>query len=278
LSAWPAGAARIQSITEEIAFKNEHVLHLTFAFTALHLATCRPDRREAYIATANHHYERGLALITPAIATISPNNCDAVLQSVQLICFVSWARGPQAGEYLAFGKHGRSEWLVMFRGIRTTLETVRSEDFAKTHAPAVRSKGRLLPPTDGPLGYEKQLEELREHVEFVSEAIDRDDNVQSVDVLQEMYSNRYGGKDGEYHVVFGWLYRMSENFLDRLQQCDPLPLIIYAHFVVLMNDLERFWYMKGWTHHVMSGIFEALPTEDKQYIRWPIASVGWIAP
>jgi hypothetical protein len=120
--------------------------------------------------------------------------------------------------------------------------------------------------------------ELKEHIEFVSEPADRDDNVDSVEVLQEMYSNRYGGKDGEYHVAFGWLYRMSEDFLDRLQRCDPLPLIIYAHFVVLMHDLEKFWYMKGWTHHVMSGIYEALPIEHKAYISWPMARVGWIAP
>jgi hypothetical protein len=254
------------------------VLHLIFAFTALHLATCRPDRKESYTATANRHYERALALVTPEIARLGPDNCDAVLQSVQLICFVNWARGPQAGEYLAFGRHGRSEWLVMFRGIRTTLSAFETSTFTKTHAPAVQTKGRPLPPTDGPFEYEKHLEELKQHIDFVSEPSDREDNVHSVQILEEMYSNRYRGKDGEYHVSFGWLYRMSQDFLDRLQQCDPLPLIIYAHFVVLMHDMEKFWYMKGWTHHVMSGIFEALPAQHRSWIRWPMASVGWIAP
>ena len=263
---------------EEIALSNDHVLHLMFSLTALHLARCRPHRQEEYIATADYHYERALAKLTQEIATINPENCDAVLVSVQLICFVSWARGPQAGEYLAFGKHGRSEWLVMFRGIRTTLQNVGNENFTKTHAPALRSKGRPLPPADEPFEYEKQLQELRAHLECVSELSDRDENFQSMDLLQEMYSNRYGGKDAEYHVVFGWLFRMSDEFLDRLQQRDPLLLIIYAHFVVLMFDIEKFWYMKGWTHHVMSGIFEALPIEHKAWVRWPMVSVGWIAP
>lgn len=36
--------------------------------------------------------------------------------------------------------------------------------------------------------------------------------------------------------------------------------------------------MKGWTHHVMSGIFEALATEHRAWIRWPMTTVGWIAP
>jgi hypothetical protein len=263
---------------EEIALQNDHVLHLMFSLTAFHLAKCRPLRREEYIATAEYHYERALALVTPEIANINPSNCDAVLVSVQLICFVSWARGPQTGEYLAFGNHGRSEWLVMFRGIRTTLNIMGRDSFSKTHAPAVRAKGRPLPPPGVPFEYEQQMQELQEHVTYVSELSDRDDNVHAMEVLQEIYANRFGGTDGEYHLVFGWLYRMRDEFLDRLQQLEPLTLIIYAHFIILMQDMEKFWYMKGWTHHVMSGIFEALPLEHRAWIRWPMATVGWIAP
>jgi hypothetical protein len=99
-----------------------------------------------------------------------------------------------------------------------------------------------------------------------------------VDILQECYSSRYEGVDSEYHVAFAWLYKMSDDFLDRLQQRQTIPLIIYAHFVVLMHEMERFWYMKGWTHHVMRGIFEALSREETAWIRWPMARVGWIAP
>jgi hypothetical protein len=77
--------ARVQALTEEVAMKNQHVLHLIFAFTALHLAVCRPNRKEHYTTTADYHYERALALVTPEIASLSPSNCDAVLQSVQLV-------------------------------------------------------------------------------------------------------------------------------------------------------------------------------------------------
>lgn len=232
---------------ETVALKNDHVLHLMFALTARHLAYCRPDRKDEYIATAEYHYEAALTIVTSEIADMRADNCDAILTSVQLICFVSWAKGPQPGEYLAFGENGRSEWLVMFRGIKTTVMSVGAEKFTKTHAPATRNKGRPLPPMDKPAGYEDQLKDLREHIAYVSEPAVRDENVHSVDILEEMYSNRYGGVDGEYHVSFGWLYRMSDAFLDRLQQCDPLTLIVYAHFVVLMRDMEKFWLVNAQT-------------------------------
>lgn len=262
----------------DIGFAHHHVLHLMFALTALHLGSCRPSHREDYNARADHHYEHALASVTHDLANINSSNCDGVLVSVQLICFVHWARGPQPGEYLAFGENGQSEWLLMFRGVRTTIESLGKDQFTKTHAPAVRAKGRPLTLVDKPAGYEKQLQELREHVAFASEPSERDDNIYSVDVLHECFSNRYDGHDGEYHVVFAWLYRMRENFLERLQQHDSLPLVLYAHFAVLMHEMEIFWYMKGWTHHVMSGIYEALPREHRPWIRWPMAEVAWIAP
>lgn len=263
----------------DIGFENPFVLHLMFALTALHLAHCRPDRREQYVTMANHHYERALILVTPEIANLNLSNCDAVLIAVQMICFISWGRGPQPGEYLAFGREKRSDWLIMFRGIRTTIAGVDKEQFVKTHAPALRSKGRPLPAQEAPEGYENQLNELRDHVEFVSrDTPDHQDNMKAVNILREMYDNRYQGTDGEYHVAFGWLYRMTDTFLERLQQRDPITLIIYAHFIVLIRVLEQFWYMQGWTHHVMSGIWEMTPREHRAWLDWPTKMVGWIKP
>jgi hypothetical protein len=166
----------------------------------------------------------------------------------------------------------------MFRGIRTTLESFGRHSFTKTHATTVRSKARPLPQMAEPLTYDVQLSELHEHVSVTSPATTSEENVRAVQVLQECYTSRYGGVDSEYHVVFAWLYKMSEDFLHRLQQRDAIPLVIYAHFVVLMNEMEKFWYMKGWTHHIMGGVFEALGSEHVPWIRWPMARVGYIAP
>ncbi|KAI1570880.1 C6 finger domain protein, partial [Pyrenophora tritici-repentis] len=174
----------------EIGVENPHVLHLIFAFTALHLAHCRPNRKEEYIAISDRHYERALVLVTPEIAKLSPGNCDAVLVAVQMICFISWGRGPQPGEYLAFGRDKRSDWLMMFREIRMTLASIGCPQFVKTHAPATRARGRPLPTQEVLEGYEKHLEELREHVDFVSkDTSSHGDNILAVDILREMYDH-----------------------------------------------------------------------------------------
>ncbi|XPS69862.1 hypothetical protein M3J09_002114 [Ascochyta lentis] len=279
VSPWATSGINWQHQMAEIGFENPYVLHLMFAFTALHLAHCRPTRREQYVATADHHYEQALILVTPEIANLGPSNCDAVLAAVQMICFISWGRGPQPGEYLAFGRDKRSDWLMMFRGIRTTLSSISRKEFAKTHAPATNNKSRPLPAQEAPAGYEKQLDELREHVDFVSkDTPHHEEDTEAVDILREMYNNRYQGIDTEYHVAFGWLYRMTDSFFERLQQRDPTAMIVYAHFVVLISALEQFWYMQGWTHHVMDGIWESLPREHRAWLDWPAKRIAWIRP
>lgn len=245
-----------------------------FALTAQHLAYCRPMRREEYDAIADRHYESALAKLTPELAKISSANCDAILLSVQLICFVNWAKGPHLGEYLAFGSQGGSDWLIMFRGIRTTLDGFGRDQFLRTHVPATRSKSRPLIALNEPTGYQERLSELRDHVRFMTSSAEA---VQAVDILAECYNSRYAGSDSEYHVVFAWLYRLPDTFLDQLQQRYSVALIVYAYFVVLMHEMERFWYMQGWTRHIMKGIFETLPVEHKVWIKWPMAQIGWIA-
>lgn len=278
LSSQSSGAIFWRTQVTEIALSHNHILHLILAVTATHLARFRPQRRDEYLALADHHYATALPTVTAELSYLHQDNCDPVLLSVQLICFITWARGPRPGEYLAFGDNGRSDWLVMFRGIRTTLETVGYDNFTRSITPNIRAKGKPLPIVAGTLAYEEPLAELYDYVQYASESSKLPYNVYAHKVLLECYSNRYGGMDGEYHVVFAWLFRMQEEFLEALQRHEPVPLVVYAHFVLLMNDMEGFWYMKGWTTHVLAGIWDCLGGEDRVHIRWPVSVVGWIPP
>lgn len=263
----------------EIGLQHHYLLRLIMAITALHLSRSRPQRQEEYLALANHHYAASLPTVTAELARINQDNCDALLLSVQMICFITWARGPQPGEYLAFGENGRSDWLLMFRGIRTTLENFGYDKFTRSRLPNIRAKGKPLPQVAGSLPYEEPLAELRDYIQYASSPpAALESNLLAHQLLLECYANRYGGIDGEYHVVFAWLYRMKEDFLDALQRHEAVPLVLYAHFALLMNDMEGFWYMKGWTIHVLAGIWDILRDEDRVHIRWPMSTVGWIPP
>jgi hypothetical protein len=172
----------------------------------------------------------------------------------------------------------------MFRGVRTTLESVGRDQFSKAYAPSFRAKGQPLSSLEPPLQWEERLSDLEVHVKILHSKSpmpsdhDLRDDLYALSTLRECYKSRYGGKDSELHVAFAWLYRMPEEFLARLQRHDVGPLLIYAYFVVLMREMERFWYIRGWTNHVMAGIWGVLRDEERVWARWAIERVGWIPP
>ncbi|KAF2713820.1 hypothetical protein K504DRAFT_462304 [Pleomassaria siparia CBS 279.74] len=222
-----------------MGFEHPYILHLVFAFTALHLATSRPDQRDEYMAISERHYEAALPVVTSELAKLNPKHCHAICMAVQLVCLIHCARGPQPGEFLAFGEGGRSEWLIMFRGIRTTRE------FMNTKYLRVKVPERPVPLYDFPPKYETALADLRDWVDHVSVMGDdeRDANLHAVDELAKCYHARYGGTESELLLVFAWLYKMSDEYLRRLQDLEPVPLVIFAWFTVLLGDMERLWYV-----------------------------------
>jgi hypothetical protein len=277
LSAHDAGVIFWQTNATEIALMHQYLLHLIFAITALHLADCRPTRHDEYTTKANQHYAKALPVVTSELSNLNKGNCDAVLLSVQLLCMIGWARGPQPGEFLAFGRNERSEWLTMFRGIRTTMESLDYNAFTKSHTPQMCAKSKLSRQTTR-LAFEKPLANLHDFVQYASPPSCLVSNLCALELLIECYKTHYDEIDSDYHIAFTWLFKIDKDFLDAMQAGDAVPLVLYAHFTVLMNDMEGLWYMKGWTTHVLSGIWKVLKGEHKIYIRWPIGIVGWIPP
>jgi hypothetical protein len=238
LSVWSSGAEFWRSDITQLGFTHHYILHLIFTFTALHLAYSRPEQRDEYVALADRHYDIALPSLTSELGNITSVNCHAVCMGAQLICLICWAHGPQPGEYLAFGESGRSDWLIMFRGIRTTRE-IMSTDYLRVKCPE-----RPLPLDREPPEFEKAITELRDWVQHVSSTESECyENLQNVDLLMECFQGRYGGLESELLLVFAWLFKSSEEFLVRLQNYDPIPLIVYAYFTVLLGDMERLWYV-----------------------------------
>lgn len=238
LSVWSSGAAFWRSDITQLGFVHHYILHLIFAFTALHLAYSRPEQRDEYVVLADHHYDIALPTLTSELGNISSANCHAVCMSTQLICLIGWARGPQPGEYLAFGESGRSEWLIMFRGIRTTREIMSTELLR------VKCPERPLRLDREPPQFEKAITDLRDWVQHVSSTeTECFENLQNIDLLMECFHGRYGGLETELLFGFAWLFKCSEEFLLRLQNYDPIPLIVYAYFMVLLGDMEILWYV-----------------------------------
>jgi hypothetical protein len=101
-----------------------------------------------------------------------------------------------------------------------------------------------------------------------------------IGTLIQSFDDVYGpicvsGEDAGHHEpeVFGWLYRLPEEFNDLLKQKHPAALMILAYFVVLLKELGNAWYMEGWVDHILEGIVQFLGKQYEPTIDWPIQEI-----
>lgn len=85
-------------------------------------------------------------------------------------------------------------------------------------------------------------------------------------------------KGEKWAYIFRWLYTIPELFASDLQQREPLSLILFSPFVVLLKELNAYWFVRGWPEHILSGVYRCLNVDQRASIDWQMQRVGWSPP
>ncbi len=271
-----------QTTLPKMGFSYPFVLHLMLAVSALHLAHSQPERRESYMAQGEHHYGIALRSVIVLLPSMDAVNCEAMYMSAVLICLYKLGRGPQPGEYLAFSDQGDAEWMKLLQGVRAIIQSMTHVLSSGILAPIVKAgTQKQKPPAERkiPPNYRENIEKLRR---FIAEARAGDPNAQAyieaLDCLSQSFTGFYEGTDGtresDYsNIIFAWLYRVSGEFSLRLQQKQPVVLVILAYFTILLKELDCIWYMSGWVPNITTGIHLSLPEDYRIWLQWPMEHI-----
>ncbi|CZR62697.1 related to regulatory protein involved in control of sterol uptake [Phialocephala subalpina] len=264
----------------KIAFLHEFLLHGILAISALHLSHFKKGEAQVkYQREADHHYEIALREATSALPNINEQTASALYLFGAFCPIITLALGPTPGDFLLFGNQGLTEWLLLFRGMKAILETnfefLRHGELAPMFHISIHQV--LLQSAN-----DEHLQELREMITMTAR---EDPDIQLyLKALEELAhsfppSSVPGTRSTQpsIQMVFVWLYRLSDEFADFLQQRRPIPMVILAYFCVLLHDLSSFWWAKGWAEHLMSEIHGSLSEQYRTWIRWPMEELGWIA-
>lgn len=267
------------------------ILHLIYEFSALELARQQPLRESFYRSLAEKHSVQGLRGATNLLQEMNTNDCHAIYTASVMAVMNFFAKGPQPGEYLFFGEHGSPQWLPLLWGVRTIIEMVGLEKITAgpleetSTEQSVQSVQADKPGTtlfkSPRLDWIDYFDRLQA---FVAASGDPDSAV-DVDALQKLswcYMAMYGKDDGTYQGnadqqnLFIWPYQLNETFAQRIQDRKPVPLIITAHFALLLQNYEFIWFMRGWSDHVLVAVNEILDAEYRVWLQWPISQARMI--
>ncbi|PVH70614.1 hypothetical protein DL98DRAFT_521511 [Cadophora sp. DSE1049] len=285
----------------EAAFQHPHLLHLILGISALHWARQASDRRAEFVAQSDRHYIIGMRGATKLLSAMNEDAMQLVYISAILIAIYNLALGPQPGEYIAFSEHdGEASFFTFLRGVRVIREN--NKDTTQPPASATLDTGQAAPerqfmendiPESSQFsaasygGHFKRLRNLAlAYPNDPLSSASRDAPIyhSALDELEPFFKEIYDlpaslpqsrAVDAHSRLAFGWLYRVSGGFINRLQGKTPLALAIFACFAVVLKRLETGWVVQGWPEHIMSGVWKFLRTESKDLVRWPMEQMGW---
>jgi len=71
-------------------------------------------------------------------------------------------------------------------------------------------------------------------------------------------------------LALTWFFRVPDQYLTRLDERQPVALVILAHFSLLLNRIPEFWWNKGMSRHLLHEIHDMLGEEWVEFLSWPM--------
>jgi hypothetical protein len=75
-------------------------------------------------------------------------------------------------------------------------------------------------------------------------------------------------------VLYIWPVQVSQDYLGLLKDRNPAGLILLAHYCILLEPLNSYWYMSSSSKRLLSRIYNQLDQEWRQWLHWPLEEIG----
>lgn len=282
----------------QIGFATRYVLDGLLGLSALHMARYSASRRDMFLSVATQYHTASLNEALPLIPSITPQNgCHLFIFGV-LTLFTNLASPIKEDDMLLVGGGFIPEWLFLLRGIDPLILADEDAIFSSAASLIFRTNAvtshywSTHRPVESP-----ELDDLAEGIRTRSAADvvsrfrggngregaedegRRDVLLGAVDALRRSYTFRDHEGFNDHDKLRGyykWLFEISDEYLALLREADSDALCVLAYYSVLLRDLEKYWWMQGWSTHLMKRIYLMLDEVHRLSIRWPIEELGWI--
>ena len=258
------------------AFAHPFLMHGLLALAALHIADSSPEeaRRRKYTELATMHQNMALAEFRPQLSNITPSNCHAVFAFSSLIAALAFAfsrstASPRTGEPVAEVLQD----FFLFRGVEGVLAA---------HWDTIQS-GKLgtlvLRPRD-PVYFQPLSRDIINALDYL-----HDCNGKDVTHISEDEKDAYNHAIRELRIsfqrspaslenVFRWPIVLPESYLVHLKNRKPMAMVILAHYCVILEGLDSYWWSAGWAGHLFEAIYRSLDDNWRPMLQWPMQMIG----
>ena len=272
-----------QMTLPQIALSHEFVMHAILAVSALHIAHLR-EQRNAYWKRAAIHQNRALQLQQVAMAKPTRENADGLFAFLLLIVYLSSASPSSVdGSMIDTPLYSAIQCIHMLRGVRSILPAIRHwvEEGPLAHLLRFYPGNIKSNPTFRDPSMEDHFSKL---LIFCSTAPNLNKNTEMEDVenfaaaassLRTSFLKVESVPDGDSNMalIWHWAVRLPAAFVDRLGQQHPVPLVLLAHWCVLLAQARNYWWVEEWVDQTMREVRDCLPHDSIQWLVWPTEKI-----
>ena len=218
------------------------------------------------------------------MSKITPQNCDACFSFSTLLVIYTWASSDGTGDLFFSdvsgqpGDDGTVEWVRLLRGVNSLLGIYY---FEIRQGPL----GKLIHlwdddakpcPETNPEDTARfaTLEQLWNRTPMTISVAEADALRETLDILRETYSFMSlpvpdSGIDPG-GASLSWPIRVPEAYIQMVNRRQPEALILLAHYCLLLNKMEKVWWMSGMSRHLLQTIHKTIGKEWESWITWPL--------
>ncbi|KUJ12372.1 uncharacterized protein LY89DRAFT_536641, partial [Mollisia scopiformis] len=268
-----------QQVVPKIAFSHAFLLRSILALSAIHLGRLYVERRSTLCPVATLHHTAGVILFRTAMPSITPENCDACFAFSTLLVIYAWSSSCQTGDLFFVDSSktdgGTVEWVSLLRGCHNLLQLactwlkngpLRSllllqieESWSAVPDPDSNSKFRSLAAL-----WDKSRTHLKaEEADALDEALTFLIEVHAFLSLRDQAIDEVG-------TTLSWPIRVRDSYIAMVSQQKPEALVVLAHYCLLLNKIDHFWFMAGMSRCLLQTVHRTLGAEWESWIAWPL--------
>jgi len=253
------------------------------AISALHIAHVDASNREVYWRRAAAHEDRTLNLVQSEMASPNPGNADALF--AYCILTVYYAFGAPSHSSIQDGQRplqGPLQCLNLLRSIRSIVPSVRHwvesgslKPLLDMHPGNIQSSPTFSDPLVTAHFSKLLVFSSTTSTSGPAELEDMENFAAAASSLRGSFLKVESMAEGEAitHVIWHWAVRLPPAFVDRLGDHEVVPLVLLAHWCVLLVQVRRHWWIEGWVERTMEEVMRCLPDEHRHWLDWPLDTI-----
>ena len=267
----------------KIALSHDWLMHSILAMSALHLAHLRPEQKRMYRERAAMHQDQALRGQQKALSKPTRENADALFAFTLVITYLAFA-AVDTRESANDGPLRRViQCLHMLRGVAAIHPAVMhfveegplapilsihpgtfksSPLFRDTHTESHFSKLLVFASTNGDVNDDQQMNDTESYAAAASS-------------LRASFLKVEAIPEGQPTTppIWAWATRLSATFMIRVGERNAVPLVLVAHWCVLLAQVHHYWFIQGWIDQAMGEITSCLATQFHTWLNWPNAKI-----